>query len=106
MYPTKLATAAVALLAAGISAVEAAPKTIRTFQTVTVTPAHVSAQPAAIADKFCAERGYFGAGAQIFIGFDVDDGPASALFRQITCVPDMRRRFLPHADDLAIPIGQ
>jgi hypothetical protein len=104
--PVSTAFAACALLAAGISAAAAGPETVKTFRHVTVTPVHVSAQPSAIADKFCVGEGYYTAGAELFIGLDIKDGTASALFRQITCVPDMRRRFLPHADDLSIPVGQ
>jgi hypothetical protein len=86
--PVSAAFAACALLAAGTSAADAIVKSIRTFQTVTVTPAHVIAQPAAIADNFCIKLGYGEASAQIFIRFDFEGGTASALFEQITCVPD------------------
>jgi hypothetical protein len=66
-------------------------KTIRTFQPVTVTPAHVSAQPAAIANNFCTKAGYGVAITHTFIGFEIDNGTASALFEQITCNPNIPR---------------
>lgn len=97
---------AVGLLAGGTSAAEARPETAKLFRAVTVTPVHVSAGPKSIADRFCTGKGYYAAGAHLFIGLDFEDGVISAIFRDITCVPDMRRRFLPHADDLSIPIGQ
>jgi len=90
--PVSTAFAACALLAAGTSAADAIVKSIRTFQPVTVTPAHVSAQPAAIADNFCTKLGYGEASTQTFIGFDFEGGTASALFEQITCVPDRSLR--------------
>ena len=90
-FGSTAAAVALTLLAAGTSPAGAIVKTIRTFQPVTVTPAHVSAQPAAIADNFCTKAGYGEAITHTFIGFEIEDGTASALFEQITCNPNIPR---------------
>jgi hypothetical protein len=101
--PVSTAFTACALLAAGTSAADAIVKTIRTFQPVTVTPAHVSAQPAAIANNFCNKAGYGVAITHTFIGFEIDNGTASALFEQITCNPNIPRPLVfKRAGDLII----
>jgi hypothetical protein len=90
-FGSTAAAVALTLLAAGTSPAGAIVKTIRTFQPVTVTPAHVSAQPAAIAANFCTKAGYGVAITHTFIGFEIEDGTASALFEQITCNPNIPR---------------
>jgi hypothetical protein len=102
-FGSTAAAVALTLLAAGTSPAGAIVKTIRTFQPVTVTPAHVSAQPAAIANNFCSKAGYGVAVTHTFIRFEIDDGTASALFEQITCNPNMAQPLVfKRAGDLIV----
>jgi hypothetical protein len=79
------ATAFFAAILAGAVALAAGSPPVQVFHHVGVRPAHPSAPPEAIAEKFCRDKGFTEAGAHLFIGFLENGGSLIAHFRQIAC---------------------
>jgi hypothetical protein len=99
------ATAFFAAILAGAVALAAGSPPVRIFHNVGVIPAHPSAPPDAIAEKFCRDEGFTEAGAHLFIGFVENGGTLTAHFRQIACrTYELRKLDKPdaHAKDVTV----
>ena len=79
------ATVFFAAILAGACALAAGSPPVQIFHNVSVRPAHPSAPPDAIAQKFCLDKGFTEAGAHLFIGFNEYGETMTAYFRQIAC---------------------
>ena len=82
---TVAATVFFAAILAGACSLAAGSPPVRVFHDIAVRPAHATAPLDAIAEKFCRDEGFTGAGAHLFVGFTGSDSSLMAHFRQVTC---------------------
>jgi hypothetical protein len=101
------ATAFFAAILAGACALASGSPPVQIFHEVSVRPAHASAPPEAIAQKFCLDKGFTQAGAHLFIGFNEYGATITAHFRQIACQTyELRRIEKAGAPTRSLTIGQ